>query len=297
MARTLRGILGMKELKCLKNYGGEEKKRLSKRYSALVENYPPYDKKIWLAKDNGEVLLSIYARQLNPTVNKNAPDRFNPKLAESAVRALDLLEIFINRAPESVEAYMNVVESVGQICHAKKYRENIMPILNNSLEIIRGLRFDDEAFLDTRLYLLSSSIGSSASIISRLNEYGINGVGNSNVVRIYEKVGDEIIHTNPGREELIRIYLKRGVTAMGRRRNHDSANEILHIFDEIDSDIVDLIEDDEMDPKFKRGHIDRLIKLNEEIADFLAKGRMAVEEFGKRLKIGGIPAIEKMIGE
>jgi len=297
MARTIMGIFGIKELKCLKDYKGEEKTRLSKRYSALVESYPAYNKKIWLAKDNGEVLLSVYARQLNPVVSKNVPGRFSPELAGSAVRALDLLETFINHAPESIEAYMGVIESVGQICHAKKYRENIMPILDKALEIVKGLRLDDDAFLGTRLYLLSSSIGSTASVISRLNEYEINGVGNSKVVRIYEKVGDEIVRTHPDREELIRIYLQRGITAMGRRRNYDSANEILRIFSEIDSDIADLINEDEMDPKFKGGHLDRLVRLNEDIAGFLAKGRIAVEEFRKRLEMGGIPAIEKMIGK
>ncbi len=241
--------------------------RIIERYKLLVERHSKKEEMREIAEDKGALLIAVFDERLNPTLNRATPDEFHPALAEGAVRSMDILEKFMVSFPGDgniADDYVSAVEAIGGITHSRNYRENIVPILKTSLGIIERFSLDDADALSAKLYVLASSVDNAASMISTLEKY-----------RIFEKE-DGAVRIHSPREELIGIYLNRGLTALGESGDYETADRILGLLEKTDGKIVEAIERGRGFHSANSLVVLNMIKESEKMARLIGEGKVKI---------------------
>lgn len=273
------------KLKDLRRYKGTE--RIIERYKELVEKHNGKQKN--LAVMSGEALLSIFERNLNPLLKgDDSQNEFHPLLVKNTIHSLDILGRFIGRFPEAVEDYIETIQRIGGLSHQKNkgiYRENVLPMLKTTLDAFDEWELDNRNEVWAKFKILDPSIECCIGMIAALNKQGIFE-SDDNVVSLY-----------PPRKELIRVYLNRGLTALGEEHDHEKAELIVGMFMAVDDKIKKTIAEGKRSHGTDEVFVGRWIRSNERMAALLGNGEIRFEGVVKALNHGGLEAIERIVDE
>lgn len=180
-----------------------------------------------IAERDAALILATINEKMNPLLTgQNNPEHIHHELVELGITSLDILERFVDEIPRRADGYRGLIERIGKICYENGYGDDVMPMLNSSLEIIGNMRLQNDENVGAQLYVMHSSLERTKSIISTLHSK-----------KTFETPGVREL-----RETVITVYIKRGIVTAD---NFDltKASSVLKSFELLDDELKDALKD------------------------------------------------------
>ncbi|NYZ77287.1 hypothetical protein H0O02_03150 [Candidatus Micrarchaeota archaeon] len=249
-------------------------------YRTLIERqYDGARKELAIKK--GSAIISVFEFQLNPAA-RGSNDVFDSRVAENAVRALELFGRLIENLPEESVAddYIRMVVAIGDNAMGNMRAENALSIAGASFDIIGSWNSWKLENTMARLQMLEWSICRATSVIGHLN---------ANTMPEFDEDGAWKLH--PERNGIIASYLNRGIHALGEEGDLEKFSIIQNLFKKLDCEIERLVESH----KRKDGIVQFIIDMNERISISIAGQNPPVPRMVEALIMTGIRGIGTLL--
>jgi len=184
------------------------------------------------AERDSALILATFSDRMNPLLTgKKRPDYLHKELAELGLYSMEMLERFIDESPRRVDGYRGLIERIGNICYERSNAEDILPMLQNSLDIVKKMDLSNDEKVGSQLYIMHSSIHRAEKIISVLGEQ-----------KIFENTDIEDL-----RKTIITIYINRGIITMDGASDLNRACMVIESFEILDDELIRSIREKTMD--------------------------------------------------
>lgn len=241
------------QLKDLGEYKGAEK--VVGKYKHLIERFPDALRK-GLAIDKSPGVVQVFEQIINSGIVDNPSKfEFDPKVADEAARALEILGKLIEEHPSDCvgEAYLRTIEALGYFSLPTTVRkESVISVVDNSIELMEKWELGNMENVLAKLRMLEWSVNCASRFVSNSN--GIIDIDGNDVQRLH-----------PTYVETIANYLERGLLALGDEGKVENSKIIREMFDKLDGRVKELIKiRDDVDSSYIRG-------LNSRVSEFIAE--------------------------
>ncbi|GEM_PF-4927686 len=206
------------------------------------------------------LLEAVFKERMGRASRKNMEGEFPEKELEKEYRhSIKLLEKFLDKNPEAVDDYVELIETIGKMARAKGQRKSIAPVLCTTLKIIDSWDLKRKEKTYARLHVLEASIDGCIGMIATLNRYGLLHKRN-----IYEKVAEIYSAAD---DNMIEVFLTRGLNGLKRYYSREIRETIIGIFSALDGKIIKSIKFGKRFNLLSDNLVDNITKLNERLAN------------------------------
>ena len=181
-----------------------------------------------IAERESGLILETLREKLNPLlIGEKKPRQMHAELVEMGITSIDLLENFVDHVPGKADGYRGLIERIGNICQESGCSEDILPMLENSLETVKGINLESADNVGSQLYMMHMSLYRADRILDAINNRNL--FENSDIKNV--------------RQIILALYIKRGIITTEGRCDLYKAHSILQSFDILDNELISTVKE------------------------------------------------------
>ncbi len=223
-----------------------------------------------IAERDSALILASIGDKMNPLLTgKEKPDYLHSELLETGIASLDVLERFVDEAPRRADGYRGIIERIGDMCHACGHAEDVLPMLNNSIEVFRKMEFDSPDNVGCQLYMMHMSLQKAEKIMNMFKNK-----------KLFENP-----EFNDLRHTIIVLYIKRGAMTTEGKCDLVKVDSVVESFELFDNELIKTLR--EKAENFGEGLVDRIVEAHNRLSNTLKtkRGGELIESVIEDIKI------------